>query len=130
MPSLGGICTARYFMRKERQRIDEMADRHRRRIRKKAHRAGTDAVGERLDAAEGDLGRMLLLALSVQRLLEQKQTLMPSEFTATAQRLDLFDGIADGKLDPAVVRSPDADRTGSMRPEDFLRDLESKGGGL
>ena len=124
----GTLGPAFYFMRKESQRIDELIERHRRRMKRKAHRveADEDALVDRLDEVEGDLGRLLLLAMSANRLLVRKRVLTTGEIAAVARRIDLADGVADGKLDPAVVRPPAAARPEEMPPEEFLRNLEKE----
>lgn len=90
---LGGLCTARYFMRQEQQRIDALLDRSRRRRKRKQQRITKD---HRLDDAEDDLGQMLLLAMAVNRLLVRKQALQPAEIARVARELDLADGVEDG----------------------------------
>ena len=122
----GALGTVRYFIRQESRRIDEMFRRHRRRIERKLRRVGTDnnAFDERLDDVEGDLGSLLLLAMTINRLLVRKQILTTGEIVAEARKIDLADGVADGKLDPSAVRPPEAKRTADMQPEEFLRNLE------
>ncbi len=68
-----------------------------------------EVLRERLDFAEADLGRALLLAMAVNRLLVRKRAVTPAEIARVAEKLDLADGRADGKLDPGAVRPADID---------------------
>jgi len=116
-------------MRQEDKRIKEMLGRHRRRVERKARRMASDqaAYRSRLDDAESDLGRTLLLAMAVNRTLVAKGVLSTREITQVAQQLDLSDGVEDGKLAPAQFRdagSPERNRV--TEPEDFLRQLEGE----
>lgn len=125
----GALSTALYFMQKEDERLADQRRRNRRRLAKKARRAARqeDAIREELDETEADLGRMLLLAVAVNRILVDKQVVTPSEIADVARQFDLADGRADGKLDPARVRPKAATQTpphGS--PEAFLRHLEQE----
>jgi len=125
---LGGLDTARYFLRTEDRRIDNLLLRRRRRMDRKTRRIGSDqqALVERLDEMEADLGQVLLVAMSVNRLLVRKGTLHPNEIGQVARELDLADGKADGKLDPAAVRPRDAAVKPPAAPEEFLRGLEKE----
>lgn len=81
---------ARYFIRKEDERLGAMLERHRRRVARKARRqAGRldGALDERLDEVEGDLGRMLLAAAAVHRLLIRKEIVESSDLVAVAREL-------------------------------------------
>jgi hypothetical protein len=124
---VGGLGTALYFMKKENERNDQMVLRHRRRMARKGRRAraGQQAVDSRLDETEADLGRTLLLTMSVNQILVRKGFLSPAEIAHVAGELDMADGIADGKLDPATVRPPNAaDSPAATSPEEFFRRLE------
>lgn len=125
----GGLGTALYFMKKEDERTKQLVERHRRRMARKARGARSErrAVEESLDEAEADLGRALLLTVAVDRLLERKGFLSPAELAQVAGELDLADGVADGKLDPATVRPPGAERPkAAATPEEFFRRLEQE----
>ena len=126
---MGGMGTARYFMNQEDERVDRLLDRHRRRVERKARRAGAgEQMAEaRLDEVEADLGRTLLLAMSVNQLLMRKGVLTAAEIEEVARQVDLADGVADGKLNPAAVRPPTASDATAETPEDFLRQLEQEG---
>jgi hypothetical protein len=127
---IGGLGTALYFMRQEERRVNELVRRHRRRMSRKGRRIGAGQRGleDRLDEAEADLGRTLLLAMTVDRILVQKRILTSDEIARVAKQLDLVDGVADGKLDPAAVRPEGAVRSDdSDGPEEFLRRLEREG---
>ena len=129
---LGGVGyagLARYFKNKEEERINQMLERHRRRMERKARRAGAGQrmVEARLDEVEADLGRTVLLTMTVNQLLLQKGVLTEAEIDWVARHMDLADGVADGRLDPAVVRPQTATRQAAETPEDFLRQLEQEG---
>jgi hypothetical protein len=129
---IGGLGTALYFTRQEDKRIKEMLGRHRRRIERKARRTASDqaAYRSRLDDAESDLGRMLLLAVAVNRTLLANGILSSDELAQVARRLDLSDGVEDGKLDPAGFRDAESlERKRPADPEEFLRRLESEESG-
>lgn len=124
---VGGLGTALYFMKKENERNDQMVLRHRRRMARKGRRAraGQQAVDSRLDETEADLGRTLLLTMSVNQILVRKGFLSPAEIAQLAGELDMADGIADGKLDPATVRPQEAATPKvATTPEEFFRRLE------
>lgn len=132
MPGGGvsGLGTALYFMKQEDRRINEQVRRHRRRMSRKGRRIGAGQRGleARLDEAEADLGRTLLLAMTVDRILVEKGVLTSDEIASVANQLDLVDGVADGQLDPATVRPEGAARTEDPDgPEEFLRRLEREG---
>jgi hypothetical protein len=127
---ISGLGTALYFMRQEDHRTKELVRRHRQRMSRKGRRIGAGQRGleARLDEAEADLGRTLLLALSVDRILVQKGVLTNDEIARVADQLDLVDGVADGQLNPATVRPAEAARSdGPEEPEEFLRRLEREG---
>ena len=107
--SLGGIDTARYFRRKEAERLDAMMARNRKRRLRRAGRVGRDEsrIGEELDETESDLGRALLLTVSLHNVLKEKGLLVPADLAEAARDVDLLDGLADGRLDPSAVRSED-----------------------
>jgi hypothetical protein len=129
MGGAGGLGAALYLMRKERQRIDAAFERNRRRIARKARRRARDAesLAARLDEFRADLGRTLLMAFAANRLLADKGAVTTEEVARTARRIDLRDGRADGKLDPAMVRPADAPAAAEApSPEEFLRRLEQE----
>lgn len=105
---MGGLGTARYFMHREGERIAAARRRQRERAAKNARRHERDAQREfveRIDDAEGDLGRALLLAMTVNRLLVRKGVLTVGEIAAVADEIDLSDGERDGKLHPRAAAS-------------------------
>ena len=126
---MGGMGTARYFMKQEDKRVDRLLQRHRHRVERKARRAGAEQqmVEARLDEVEADLGRTLLLTMSVNHLLMRHGVLTAAELDEVARDVDLADGVADGKLNPAVVRPRAATPSSADTPEDFLRQLEREG---
>ena len=125
----GALGPALYFMQKEDERLEELRRRNRRRLARKARRAARqeDVIREELDNTEADLGRVLLLAMTVNRLFLQKSLMTSEELAAVARKLDLADGRVDGKLDPNRVRPmAAAPPARSQSPEDFLARLEEK----
>jgi hypothetical protein len=128
---LGGVGyagLARYFKNKEEERINDLLHRHRQRMQRKARRAGAEQemTEARLDEVEADLGRTVLLAMTVNHLLQQKGVLTEAEIDWVAREVDVLDGIADGKLNPAVVRPKTAAKPMAKTPEEFLRQLEQE----
>jgi hypothetical protein len=132
MGGFGGFglaALANYFMRKENERIQEMLDRNRRRLAQKGRRLAAleSTLEARMDEAEADLGRAILLAFAVKGLLVHKQILTTRDISEVASELDLKDGTADGRLDPAAVRPSDRSVPKPPKtPEEFLRRLEQE----
>jgi hypothetical protein len=62
--------------------------------------------------------------MTANQLFVQKGLLTETEIDWVGRQVDLWDGIADGKLDPAVVRPATASKPAAETPEDFLRQLE------
>ena len=58
----------------------------------------------RIAQLEDDLARAVLLIHSLTEACVQKGIFTREEIARTAAEIDMFDGIADGKLDPKVVR--------------------------
>jgi hypothetical protein len=58
----------------------------------------------RIAQLEDDLARAVLLIHSLTEACVQKGIFTREEIAKTAAEIDMFDGIADGKLDPKVVR--------------------------
>jgi hypothetical protein len=98
-----------------------------RRIRSaQSSRAAGDArLEDDIEQLSNDLGRALLLLHSLVETCVRKGVLTRDEIREAAREIDLADGVADGKVDPAVVRP--ADESIRRRPEttlEFLRRLE------
>jgi hypothetical protein len=89
-------------------------------------RVAADArLGDDLEQLSNDLGRALLLLHSLVETCVRKGVLSRDEIREVARELDLSDGVADGKVDPATLRP--AEENARRRPEttlDFLRRLE------
>ena len=89
-------------------------------------RASAD-LRQRVDELEDDLGRATLIVHALAEACVRKGLLGREEIAAIVDEVDLLDGKADGKLDPAALRSPDEQR--AKRPpsaERHLHDLESQ----
>jgi len=124
---MGAMMTAHYFMQKERKRIDALLRRQRSRLARKARRVARDeqALSQQVDEVEADLGRTLLLAFSVNRLLVRKKIVSPQDVMRIARDVDRRDGQADGRADPALMRPPnEAAKQPPPTPGAFLRQLE------
>ena len=68
-----------------------------------------DTVGEvpaadRMDLLEDDLARALLVIHTLTEACIQRGVFTREELNQMAAQVDLWDGVADGKLDPAVIR--------------------------
>jgi len=59
---------------------------------------------ERLEQLEDDLARTHLLIHALVEACLSKGVLTREQISEACARLDLLDGVADGKLDPAVLR--------------------------
>ena len=84
--------------------IDELqrcAVDHRRRL----HHVTTDATA-RILALEEELGGMALLCRSLLTLLKETGHVDPQKLAGVMQRVDLEDGVADGRVTPARHRPP------------------------
>jgi hypothetical protein len=112
-----------YFTAKELNRIDAAAER-RRRITSSER---TD-LRRLCSELEDDLGRLALLVHALAEVCVRKGVLTREEITAMMAEVDMLDGVADGKLDPNALRPKDERPKRPARPEDFFRDLESRGG--
>jgi len=64
----------------------------------------TSPVSARVEQLEDDLARALLLIHTLTQACIRKGVFTRAEIAQTAAEVDLLDGVADGKLDPAVVR--------------------------
>ena len=107
----------------ELNRIDDAAKRR----RQIASSARADLRG-RVEDLEDDLARMALLVHGLVEACVRKGALTREEISAVMAEVDLADGVADGKLDPATQRPADEPPKRSPRPEDFLKNLESRDG--
>ncbi len=99
---------SRYFAHEQLVLYEKGLDRRRKRQRqKKIHRkskTAADAVETRVLQCEDDLASMLLLAAGVRRVLLDAGALGKADLAEAVRRMDLADGVADGKLDPAATR--------------------------
>ena len=121
---------ARYFQKKEVERLEVMLNRRRKHQRRKVNRAARDEnrLAQDVDDADADLGRALLLTVALHDVLLDKGLLVPNDLGQAARDIDLLDGTADGKLDPAVLRpADDSPPNASDDPKDFLKRLERDG---
>jgi len=64
----------------------------------------TTPTSDRVAQLEDDLARALLLIHTLTEACLRKGVFTRAEIAQTAAEVDLLDGVADGKLDPAVVR--------------------------
>lgn len=71
-------------------------------------REGSGAVvpptAERVAQLEEDLARAVLLIHTLVEACVRKGVFTREEIARAAAEIDLFDGVADGKLDPATIR--------------------------
>ena len=59
-----------------------------------------------LAVIHADLARVALIATAVAHAVVRKGVLTPAELDAIAADVDAIDGVMDGALDPAALRSP------------------------
>jgi len=82
---------------------------------------------DRFEILEDDLARMALLVHALSEACVRKGVLTREEITAMIEEVDLADGQADGKLDPAVMRPEDQQRPRHPpTPREHLRELERR----
>ncbi len=80
----GELLRARYLMSREAHRMQGMIDRQRTRQRNKANRVSLD---ERLVEVEDAVGKVLLPAMALNRLLVRKGIVTRAELSAIADQL-------------------------------------------
>lgn len=112
---------SKYFGDRHRESIDARI----KRMRARSADARADLV-DRVATLEGDLGRVLLLLSALSETCISKGILTQDELAAMAEQVDLDDGIADGKLDPATVRPEENESPSAVTPEEHLRRLEKE----
>ena len=107
--SMGGLIVLGRYCEREQARLYEQG--HKRRLKLQRHRkirrerlAFCDTMKQRLRQSEDDLGAMLLLAAGVRWALLEAGLLDRADLVEAIRRLDLLDGVADGKLNPAATR--------------------------
>jgi hypothetical protein len=82
---------------------------------------------DRIDELEDDIGRLSLMMHALAEACVRKGVFSREEIASIADELDLLDGQADGKLDPAALRGPGEQRSTSPRsPQDHLHELEKR----
>ena len=111
------FASAKYFARKERQRLEQRLEQRRKRDHKRHVRLKLE---EQTAQVEDDLGRMLLLAVALRKVLLDNKLVSQGDIAQQARALDLSDGTADGKLEPSTLR-PQPKPPSS--PEEFLGKL-------
>jgi hypothetical protein len=86
----GSAIASRVEKQAQRQRYDRMRDRA-------AARRRTEAVEERVEDLERDVGEMALFVRTLWRVLAEKGTIDRAEFVRVARALDAQDGAVDGR---------------------------------
>ena len=131
--SSGYACSRRppaatYFAHEQLVLYEKGLDRRRKLQRqKKIHRkskSASHATEQRLRQCEDDLASMLLVAAGIRRALLDAGALDKVDLAKAIRRMDLADGVADGKLDPATTR-PASQPPPST--EEYLRRLAENG---
>ncbi len=114
---------SKYFGDRHREAID----RRLKRFRERANDPRIQLV-DRVSQLEDDLGRALLLIQALAETCIEKGVLSREEIAEMAKKVDLADGVADGKLDPQTVR-PDRpkDPPPTHTPEASFRKREAGG---
>ena len=82
---------------------------------------------QRIDELEDDLGRVALLTHALAEACVQSGVLRREQISAMAEKLDLADGVADGRLDLSGNRAPDEQPQRPLSPNEHLRQLEKRG---
>lgn len=100
-----GKSIRKHFFREQIESYDQCLARMR---RQSAIASGdndsTQDAESRLTELEDDLARATLLIHTLTEACLRQGVFSEQEIAAVAAEIDLFDGVADGKLDPAVVR--------------------------
>ncbi|NQT40389.1 MAG: hypothetical protein HQ581_23045 [Planctomycetes bacterium] len=114
---------SKYFGDRQRETID----RRLKRMRERAYDPRIQLV-DRVNQLEDDLGRVLLLVQALAETCIAKGVLDRKEIAQMAKKVDLADGVADGKLDPQTVRpAQPKPPPPAATPEEHLRKLEEEG---
>ena len=112
----------KYFGNRQRETIDQKLKRY----RKRTSDSRIELV-DRMDQLEDDLGRTLLLVHALAESCIAKGVLSREEIAQMGKKVDLADGVADGKLDPERVRPKKSKQAPpAATPEEHLRRLEEE----
>jgi hypothetical protein len=114
-----------FFTARELNRMD---DRVRRLRKSQMSRVNLQAnLADRVEQLEDDLGRMTLFAHALAETCVRHGLLTREQIAAVAGEIDMADGQADGKLDPATLR-PEATQQPDrpVSPEEHLHDMEKR----
>ena len=127
--SMAGLHELARYCRKEQARLYEQGLERRRKLQRhkrmwRRWRATSDATEQRFRQCQDDLASMLLLAAGVRRALLDAGALEKADLTEAIRRMDLADGVADGKLNPAVTRPAPQP---PLSTEEYLRRLADNG---
>ncbi len=127
--SMTGLYITVRLQAMERERIQQGRNR---RLRLQQHRKARcqrvvdcSVRKQRLRQGEDDLGAMLLLAAGVRGALLAAGVLDRTDLVEAIRRMDLADGVADGRLTPAATRPAPKPR---LSTEEFLKQLAEKDG--
>jgi len=113
---------SKYFGDRHLESLDQKLKRY----RERAKDARIQLV-DRVSQLEDDLGRALLLIRALAETCVAKGVLSREEIAEMAKRVDLADGVADGKLDPETIRPAQPTRPSTpVSPEEHLRRLEEE----
>jgi hypothetical protein len=91
-------------------------------------REGQHTVDDRVKLLEDDLARMLLLLHAVTEAVVSKGVISQSDLETAGREIDLRDGKADGKLDPACERPEERAPTAhaELTPGEYLAVIEEQ----
>ncbi len=121
---LGKYCAKEQERLRERIRTRKLKlQQHKKMRRERLAFCGT--AEQRLRQSEDDLASMLLLAAGVRWALLDAGVLSKSDLAEAIRRLDLADGVADGKLDPSVTRPAPQPKPST---EEYLQQLAARDG--
>jgi hypothetical protein len=80
---------------------------------------------DRVDELEADLARVCLLLKALTDLCIARGVCTAEQLAAAIDATDLLDGVADGKLDPSVMR-PEGETKPEVSPEEYFKQLEDR----
>ena len=98
----------------QRADIESLKDANRRRRHRQTQ--SNARAGKRLEELEEDVEELTLLCRTLLTVLRESGTVDPAEIAETMRRIDLEDGVVDGKVSDRQKPKPQARAPKSRRP--------------
>ena len=115
------LSISKYFGARHKELMDAKIKRYRAQARDS--RFDQDA---RLAQLEDDFARALLVIHSLAETCIAKGVFTQAELMEITERVDLEDGVADGKLNPETIRPVTEEEPAPATPESYFRNLEQQ----